>query len=52
MRKRKVHYVDVSKMSEKDLCKLLNIPYIPWYRSGIFWTVFLLVAMPFLLRMM
>lgn len=41
MNERKVHYIDVSKMSEKELCKILNIEYIPWYKSTLFWALVL-----------
>ena len=44
--KRKVHYIDVSKMTEKELCKTLNIPYVPWYRDSIFLALALVFAMP------
>ena len=39
MNGRTVHYIDVSKMSEKELCKVLNIKYVPWYRSSMFWAL-------------
>lgn len=43
---RKVHYIDVSKMSEKELCQTLNIEYAPWYRDSIFLALALVFAMP------
>lgn len=46
MNKRKVIYIDVGKMSKKELCETLNIPYVPWYRSIIFWSLTLVFAMP------
>lgn len=49
MKQRKVHYIDVSKMSEKELCQTLNVPYVPWYRSSIFLALALVFAMPSML---
>lgn len=46
MNERKVHYIDVSKMSEKELCRTLNIKYVPWYRDSIFLALALVFAMP------
>lgn len=46
MNERQVHYIDVSKMSEKELCETLNIPYVPWYRDSIFLALALVFAMP------
>ena len=37
MKGRTVVYIDVSKMSEKELCQVLNIEYVPWYKSSFFW---------------
>ena len=48
---RKIHYIDASKMSERELCKVLNIEYIPWYRSLFFWALCLLFSMPSLLML-
>lgn len=44
--KRKVHYIDVSKMSEKELCQTLNIEYVPWYKSTLFWALALCFSLP------
>lgn len=41
---RKVHYIDVSNMTEKELCMLLDIEYVPWYRSLVFWALVLLFS--------
>jgi hypothetical protein len=49
MKNRKVHYIDVSKMSEREICKLLNIPYVPWYRSTVFWSMVIVLCMPVML---
>ena len=46
MNERKVHYIDVSKMSQKELCQTLNIPYVPWYRDSIFLALALVFSMP------
>lgn len=43
---RKVHYIDVSKMTEKEICMLLDIEYVPWYRSPVFWALVLLFNVP------
>jgi hypothetical protein len=39
MTERKVIYIDVSQMTEREMCQLLNVEYIPWYRSTFFWTI-------------
>lgn len=49
MNERKVHYIDVSEMSEKELCETLNIPYVPWYRDSIFLALALVFTMPSIL---
>jgi len=46
MNNRKVHYIDVSKMSEKELCAVLNIPYVPFYKSSFFWGMLILLSLP------
>jgi type IV secretory pathway VirB6-like protein len=46
MNNRKVHYIDVSKMTEKELCAVLNIPYVPFYKSSFFWGMFILLSLP------
>lgn len=46
MNKRKVHYIDVSNMSEKELCQTLNIEYVPWYKSSFFWALALFFSLP------
>jgi hypothetical protein len=43
---RKVHYIDVGKMSEKELCNLLGLEYTPWYKSLLFWSLALSFAIP------
>lgn len=49
---RKVIYIDVSKMSEKELCATLKIPYVPWYKSSLFWGMVLVFAAPSLLTLL
>ena len=39
MNELKVHYIDVSGMSEQELCQTLNIKYVPWYKSTLVWAV-------------
>jgi hypothetical protein len=46
---RKIHYIDVSKMSEKELCDTLGLEYTPWYKSSLFWALALFFSMPSLL---
>ena len=46
---RTVHYIDVSKMSEKELCDILGLDYTPWYKSSLFWALVLSFSMPSLL---
>jgi len=43
---RKSLYVDVSKMSEQELCETLGIKYVPWYKSSLFWAMALTFSMP------
>jgi hypothetical protein len=46
MNERKVQYIDVGNMSEKELCQLLDIEYVPWYKSTVFWALEFCLAMP------
>ena len=46
---RKIFYIDVGKMSEQEICSLIGVKYTPWYKSTIFWGIFLLFASHFLL---
>ena len=46
MNQRKVIYIDVSKMSEQELCETLKIKYVPWYKSSLFWLMALTFSMP------
>lgn len=46
MNDRTVYYIDVSKMTEQELCRTLNIEYRPWYRSSLFWALALCFSMP------
>ena len=46
MNKRTVHYIDASGMTEQELCKTLNIKYVPWYRSTLFWALTLCFSLP------
>jgi hypothetical protein len=49
---RKIHYIDVSKMSEKEICALIGVKYVPWYRSSFFWSLLLLFTSPSLIVIM
>jgi hypothetical protein len=46
MNKRKVHYIDASGMSEQELCRVLNIKYVPWYKSTLFWALAVCFSLP------
>lgn len=46
MNERKIHYIDVSKMPEHEICQVLNIKYVPWYRSSMFWSLALCFTLP------
>lgn len=48
---RKVYYIDVGDMTEKELCKVLGKKYIPWYKSSLFWGLALLFSMPSLIML-
>lgn len=52
MNKSKVQYIDVSNMAEKEICQLLNIKYVPWYKSGIFWLLALIFCSPSILTIL
>lgn len=49
---RTVHYIDVSKMSQKEICALIGMKYVPWYRSSLFWSLLLLFTSPSLIVIM
>ena len=49
MNERKVHYIDVSKMTEEELCQVLNIEYVPWYKSSLFWSLAICFSLPSIL---
>lgn len=42
---RKIYYIDVSNMTEKELCSVLGVKYVPWYKSAFFWAYALLFSM-------
>ena len=52
MNERKIHYIDVSKMTEKEICQVLNIEYVPWYRSSFFWALAILFSSPSIILIM
>jgi len=39
---RKIIHIDVSKMSEKEICEAIGRKYIPWYKDLVFWSIILL----------
>ena len=49
MEDRNVVYIDVSKMSEKEVCQVLNIKFTPWFISTIFLTSILVILSQVLL---
>ena len=52
MNEHKVTYIDVSKMTEQELCQTLNIPYVPWYRSSMFWALAVCFSLPSIMMIM
>lgn len=46
MNGRNVVYIDVSTMTEQEICQVLNIKYVPWYRSSMFWALALCFTLP------
>lgn len=46
MNEQKAHYIDVSGMSERELCQTLNIKYVPWYMSTLFWALAVCFSLP------
>ena len=52
MNGRTVHYIDVSKMTERELCQTLNIEYVPWYRSSLFWSLAVCFSLPSIIMIM
>jgi hypothetical protein len=52
MNRRKVHYIDVSTMTEQELCRTLNIKYVPWYKSSLFWALALCFSLPSIIMIM
>ena len=52
MNGRNVIYIDASKMTEQELCQVLNIKYVPWYRSSMFWALAILFSLPSIVLIM
>jgi hypothetical protein len=52
MNGRTVHYIDVSRMTERELCQTLNIAYVPWYRSSLFWVLAVCFSLPSIMMIM
>lgn len=52
MNGRKIIYIDVSKMTEQELCETLDIEYVPWYRSSLFWALALCFSLPSIMMIM
>ena len=46
MNPRTIVRIDVSDLSEQELCAVLAVPYVPWYRSHLFWCLALCLTMP------
>ena len=51
MNGRKVHYIDVSDMSEKELCQVLGIKYVPWYKDSLFWSIVFTFSLPYVIML-
>lgn len=45
--KRKIITIDVSKMSEKELCETIGMKYTPWYKDFTFWSIVILCMCQF-----
>ena len=45
--KRKIITIDVSEMSQKEMCVLLGMKYTPWYKDFLFWSIVLLCSSQF-----
>lgn len=45
--KRKIITIDVSEMSQKEMCVLLGMKYTPWYKDFLFWSIVLLCLSQF-----
>jgi hypothetical protein len=52
MNERKIIYIDVSEMTEQELCETLDIEYMPWYRSGVFWALAVCFGSPSVVMIM
>ena len=39
-----IHNIDVSKMSEKEICSLPRIKSVPWYKDVFFWWLSLVIT--------
>jgi hypothetical protein len=52
MNGRNVIYIDASKMTEQELCQVLNIKYVPWYCSSMFWSLAILFSLPSIVLIM
>lgn len=48
---RKIHYINVSNIFEKELCDTLGLQYAPWYKSSLIWALALSFSMPSLLML-
>ena len=46
MNERTVHYIDASGMTERELCQVLNMEYVPWYKSTLFWALAVCFSLP------
>lgn len=43
---RKITYDDVSEMTDKELCKILNIKPVVWFKDVLVWTILFTIAAP------
>jgi hypothetical protein len=43
---RKVHYIDVSKLTQKQVEELLGIEHVPIYKSWLFWALLIVLTQP------
>lgn len=44
---RKIIYIDVGNMSQKEYCETIGVKYTPWYKDLTFWAMVLLFSSQF-----
>lgn len=46
MMNEKIKVIDVSNKTEKEVCEILGMKYVPWYRDSLFWSLVLVFIIP------